>query len=279
MWETYFLWNGSELMRFTGKDNFANVKRSILRILCVVIFWLTIGFLIPEGVKAAEQVKGTVTVSTNNDTLNVRSGPGKEYDVIGKAKNGQQFDASEIQDDWIKIDYNGNGGYVSLDFVQFEPDEEEITEDSSFDGEQQEGNIDNPDNGESEEGETQELGIEKYKLIFGLLGAIVVVMIIILLTIKSIKSMDDDDDYDEDEEEYDDEYEEDDEIDYEEEDDVDYEDEDDVDYEDDDEEDYEDEDDEYEYEHIVIRRPKESTKKSSVDSEDYSINIDPRYFE
>lgn len=263
-------------MLFSCEKKKTNIRNVLIRVAGSLMLWLVLGLTLGIAVKA-ETVKGTATVTANS--LNIRSGPGKEFDAIGKVSAGDVLDASEIDGEWIKITYNNKEGYVALEYVEFEPDEEVIEE-----TQEEELAADVPDVEADEKAETEdESSLADYKLVFILLGIIVVVMIIILLTIKSIKDMDrdDEDEYDDDEYE-DDEYEEDeyeeDEYDEDEYEDDEYEEDDEVDYDEEDEVDYED-DDEYEYEHIIVRRPKQSTNKKKSNSDDYSINIDPRYFD
>ena len=251
------------IMVFSEINKKANIAwKAVKVIIMLIVVAGTIG-IVSETVKA-ESISGTAIVTA--DSLNVRSGPGKDNDAIGKVKKGDVVQATEIEGDWVKITFGDKEGYVASEYVELEIDEEEIedVEDVSEDvGLSQEAAEDGDE-------ETTE-DVSDYKVIFILIGIIVVVMIIILITIKSIKDMDDD--YDDDDDDYydddEDEYEEDE---YEEDDDVEYDDDDDVDYEDE-------EDDDEEYEEIIIRRPKKSTGKKSKSSDDYSINIDPRYFD
>ncbi|MEZ7892157.1 MAG: SH3 domain-containing protein [Candidatus Wallbacteria bacterium] len=57
---------------------------------------------------------GTVRVSTY---LNVRSGPGTNYDVIGKLYNGNNVDILEESGGWYKINYNGQTGWICGKYV------------------------------------------------------------------------------------------------------------------------------------------------------------------
>ena len=198
----------------------------------------------------ASNVIGTAKVTA--DSLNVRSGPGKEYDTMGKLYSGNVVDVKAVEGDWLKIDYNSSDGYISIDYVEYEPDEELILEEEEE--EVKEEAAEAPD----ETAETEDEPTFDYKFLFGLIGAIIVILIMILITIKSIKASDDD---------YDDEDDEDDDDDY-------YEDE----YEDDEEE--EEDDDEYEY--VVVKRPRtQSTpnRQKPKSSDDFLIDIDPRYFD
>jgi uncharacterized protein YraI len=56
-------------------------------------------------------------VVTSNVRVNVRSGPGTEFDRIGRLNPGDAFTFLEQTGGWVKIDYNGQQGYVSAAFV------------------------------------------------------------------------------------------------------------------------------------------------------------------
>ena len=62
---------------------------------------------------------GTKGIIINADTgLNIRSGPGREYDVVASASNGGEVTIQGEENGWYKVAYNGsNTGYVSKDFV------------------------------------------------------------------------------------------------------------------------------------------------------------------
>lgn len=56
---------------------------------------------------------GTVTA----DSLRVRSGAGTNYDVIGGLTNGQKVGITGESNGWYKINFNGETGYVSAEYV------------------------------------------------------------------------------------------------------------------------------------------------------------------
>ena len=204
-------------------------KKMIITLMTII----TLSFGIPFVSYAAESI-GTGVV-TAKDSLNVRTGPGKEYDSVGKLYEGNSVSVISVEGEWLKIEYQNLEGFVASQYVNYQVEEatqeqEEVIPEEII-----------------EENETEDEPVFNYKLIFGLVGAIIVLIIVILATIKSIKGMDDDDDDEEDDEddEEDDEY--------------------------DDEEDDEEDDDEYDDE--------EDDEYDDDEDEEYSLNIDPRYFE
>lgn len=297
----------------------SSVKKKIITILTILI--IAIQGLVPVTYAMAADIVGSGIVS---DELNVREGPGKEYDAIGKVYKGDEVNVLAVEDGWLKIEYHNTEAYVSGQYVTYTIDadeEEEIIEEEPETEEEVAASAE-----EELKNETQDEKTLDYYLVFGGIAAIVILAIFILVTIRSIKKMDEEDDYDEydDDAEYDDdEYEDDDEYDDDE-----YEDDDED--EDEEEDDYERylrrnqrpqaasrpaqkqqaptsrpaqrqqapvsrpvqrpktetvtyEDDEYEYEYVVVRKPKKEapsvpqSKPKSVD--DYTLDIDPSYFE
>lgn len=62
---------------------------------------------------------GTITGADTG--LNIRSGPGRDYDVIASSQNGVRVAVLGEEDGWYRIRYSGTQiGYVSKDFVTLE---------------------------------------------------------------------------------------------------------------------------------------------------------------
>lgn len=244
----------------------AGTYRSFFGMLLLVLCCLGFsGRAFAEGDYQVTQMqrKGTITADS---ALNVRRGPGKDYDVLTKVSNDTALTITGQADNgWYQIEINGETGYVSDKYV----DVQEVTEAEEPEKE----------SGEPEEGYrglNQSPYVKKLLVISAL---IVVLLVMIVLTVKGLRR-DDEDDEDDDgyEDEEDDGYDEDDDG---------YEDEDDG-YDED-----EDEDDE------PVRKPrtkkqtpqqgkkpgaqqeKRRTKKKEyvLREEDYRVQIDPRFFE
>ncbi|UQX54319.1 SH3 domain-containing protein [Cytobacillus pseudoceanisediminis] len=81
-------------------------KKPLILVICLMLL---------AGITQAEtQVKAensSVTIPTNN--LNVRQGPGLSYPILGQAQKGDQFNALSREGDWIKINFQGENGYVA----------------------------------------------------------------------------------------------------------------------------------------------------------------------
>ncbi len=63
---------------------------------------------------AGERTEGYVIASA----LNVRSGPGTNYNILGKLYSGELVEILGSTGGWYKISYNGGTGYVSAEYVQ-----------------------------------------------------------------------------------------------------------------------------------------------------------------
>lgn len=55
---------------------------------------------------------GKIVVDEIIKWCNVRSGPGMEYTIIGKARKNDVFSIYGVVEDWYQIDYNGSVGYL-----------------------------------------------------------------------------------------------------------------------------------------------------------------------
>lgn len=53
------------------------------------------------------------TVIVDSPTLNVRSGPGLTYSLIGKLKDGQKLEVLDRSDDWLQISVDGETGWIA----------------------------------------------------------------------------------------------------------------------------------------------------------------------
>lgn len=248
----------------------------------------------PLRTYATEEMSATGRV--NNDTLNVRSGPGTSNEVLGQLHNGDTVDITGSEDGWYRIEYDEEVGYVAEKYVDvIEAEEDSVQGDESLQ-EEEEVQTD----GDAEDDNLLSFG-DDLKMTLVIAGVALLLLIMIFATVKSIKNLSDDEEYDD---EFDDDrYEEDEyEEDYEEE----YEGEADGYDEDDYEEDIE---EEPEYREPVSRKktkpqnvePKRTESKRaenkkpepgntglysadpirymSNNPDDYRIDIDPSYFE
>lgn len=76
--------------------------------------------LVSKNIYTKNVIKGTVTA----DVLNVRSGPGTGYNIIGSLKNGNIVEiVDESKGGWYGIMFNSGTGYVSAEYITKNQDE------------------------------------------------------------------------------------------------------------------------------------------------------------
>lgn len=75
----------------------------------------------PEYV-LADSARSLWTVVTNEENLNLRAGPGTEYDIIGKLDAGVQVVgcgySTNGPSNWIVVEINGQYGWACTDYLQ-----------------------------------------------------------------------------------------------------------------------------------------------------------------
>ncbi|MEH7469011.1 SH3 domain-containing protein [Priestia megaterium] len=79
---------------------------------------VTPGFGSTGGNQEKAYAAATVTYKVTASKLNVRSGAGTTYGIIGSVVKGQTLSVMSKSGSWYKINYNGRTGYVSSDYVQ-----------------------------------------------------------------------------------------------------------------------------------------------------------------
>lgn len=67
--------------------------------------------------KTADADLGTGTPDTEGSTLNLRAGPGTEYDKLATIPYGATLNLTGVNGSWFKTSYNGAEGYVSSEFI------------------------------------------------------------------------------------------------------------------------------------------------------------------
>lgn len=222
-----------------------------------IIIYLVAAFLctasIPITVRAeATELSATGKITT--ESLNVRSGPGKEYESIGKVYAADTVTITGEESGWYRIVYDKTQGYISSNYVTVEKDMA-VTENAANSSEEA------TDEEEIDTG----FSLEKYKLPLIIAAVIVMVLLIMLITVKGIHKLDDDEEDDDDEDEYEEE---------------------------DDEDEYEEDDEEEEYYEPAPKRtvrknnpPRQAPRGKEIDlilsnnPDDYRIDIDPIFFE
>ncbi|GAA0076199.1 hypothetical protein UT300005_05770 [Clostridium sp. CTA-5] len=57
------------------------------------------------------------TVKVTASALNVRSGPGTSYDILGSVSNGTTLRIYSVDGNWADVYWGNHGGYICLDYV------------------------------------------------------------------------------------------------------------------------------------------------------------------
>lgn len=83
------------------------------RIIPVLISPLLILFLIPNPIFADQ---ATIT----SDNLNIRNGPGTNFDIIGQANTDVTYQVIGEQDEWVQIKLEEESGWVTKEYIAIE---------------------------------------------------------------------------------------------------------------------------------------------------------------
>lgn len=87
------------------------MKEKLISLIISLSLVITVGFKVVSY--ADTSVSGTVTAYA----LNVRSGPGNTYSILGNVKKGDSVRIINKSGDWFKIVYGNSYGYVSSKYV------------------------------------------------------------------------------------------------------------------------------------------------------------------
>lgn len=82
------------------------------RLLCLI---LMLAMLLPTA--SAEMFSADAYVNCTSTSVNLRSGPGTEYEKLGTLTRGAAAKLLETGDGWYKIEYNSQQAWVSADYV------------------------------------------------------------------------------------------------------------------------------------------------------------------
>lgn len=73
-------------------------------------------------------------VIVNDDHLNVRKGPGTQYEKINQVNSGEKYPVIQIKNDWVEIELPEGSGWVTTDYITIinEVDEDEEFEEDAL---------------------------------------------------------------------------------------------------------------------------------------------------
>ena len=101
------------------------------RIIALCISFMLL-FSIPVCAAQMQPVNGTAVINT--DSLNVRSGPSKDYKKLGTLKKDTMVQIiGMVEPDWYVIEYGGGEGYIHKDYIIVTLQEEAFKEESAVD--------------------------------------------------------------------------------------------------------------------------------------------------
>lgn len=229
-------------------------------------FSVTVQAAETEGNVKEVQAQGEIT-----SDVNVRKGPGTDYDKIGTVREGDIVAITgESHDGWYRIEYDGGTGFIYGQYVSVLSGEPETSAPEETPGEDTEGN---EPAAEEEDESASRFPSGLFKLI-AVVVIIAVIIVMIFLTIRSLRQNEEEEDgYGEEEDEYEDEYEDEDGDEYEDEDEDDGEE---YDSDNEDDEDREDGADRADRQNPSALKPEQTV---IIREEDYQLHIDPKYFE
>lgn len=93
-------------------------KNKIKRFSYIFLFSMVLGMALYHCVTVSNAASVTTgTVNTSSSSLNVRSGPGSNYGVIGRVAKGAQVTILGEENGWYKITFGTSEGYVSKDYI------------------------------------------------------------------------------------------------------------------------------------------------------------------
>src|SRR5690625_5211135 len=63
-------------------------------------------------------------VIIDTDHLNVRSGPGTQFEKVNQVNTNETYPMIQIQDDWVEIEIDGSSGWITTEYVTIEQEAE-----------------------------------------------------------------------------------------------------------------------------------------------------------
>ncbi len=89
---------------------------------------------VEESCECSEEYAGIYTTKNVNTYLNIRSGHGSGFPVVGQIPAGAQVTVTKSDGTWAHVEYNGIKGYSSMDFLQKTADIEQPVSGMTIDG-------------------------------------------------------------------------------------------------------------------------------------------------
>jgi len=117
--------DNSDYIVDTGYDPKHSISRKFLityiiaslLIIGVYSFKLLSSDTAPQQLYSTSQPTYTIYSVNTETSLNVRSGPGGNYNKLGTIQQGEKINVYSINGEWATIDYNGQKAYVSSKYI------------------------------------------------------------------------------------------------------------------------------------------------------------------
>ena len=89
------------------------------RFLAILMAALLCAAMLPTAALADSGTRTVYVSSTGSGTLNLRSGPGKEYDSTGYVQHGDKVTVSETHGEWSRVKVSGSGkaGWIKTKYI------------------------------------------------------------------------------------------------------------------------------------------------------------------
>ncbi len=84
---------------------------------------------VSETAEGSANTTGTnqlFTIATKGDDLNLRAGPGQNYEIVARIPNNTQIEVTAVQGNWAYTAYNGKSGWVSMDYISIASSSESV---------------------------------------------------------------------------------------------------------------------------------------------------------
>ncbi len=83
--------------------------------------WVSNDYLLfGDEAKALYEEVGRLQATVTGQTLRVRKGTNTESEVLGMVTTGDVFEVTSDEDGWVAIDFEGDDGYISKEYVSLE---------------------------------------------------------------------------------------------------------------------------------------------------------------
>ncbi|WP_156290118.1 N-acetylmuramoyl-L-alanine amidase [Oceanobacillus salinisoli] len=103
--------------------------------------WVAKHYLIPLHKQTNTTVLSSETITVTAEGVNIRSGPGESYSIIGSVTTGETYNLVQTEEDWHQISFsNGNTGWIASWLTSKDTTNNNAEDSTNKTGEETEGN-------------------------------------------------------------------------------------------------------------------------------------------